>query len=202
MIKINFKSKKLLITLIVVILLVAALVYGAVKLKNRLADQQKRISNLEEYQKTQEAKQLADQQAAQQAQIANLQNANNEQSQATEQQQVTDCENKKSDCSDKIGSLQAEITNIENPINTLKKTTIPKLEKEINKYPATEKCTVHDNGVNNGVSCQLTAPSSLKNSLKSSQDTLKQEETELATYTAQLQNLTNGDCKDYQKSCE
>jgi len=47
----NFKNKRFLIILTLAILLIASLTYGAIKLHNKLADQQKTISNLGEQQK-------------------------------------------------------------------------------------------------------------------------------------------------------
>jgi hypothetical protein len=51
MAKMNFKNKRFLIILTLAILLIASLTYGAIKLHNKLADQQKTISNLGEQQK-------------------------------------------------------------------------------------------------------------------------------------------------------
>lgn len=112
--KISFlKNKKLLIILPVALLLVTFLAYGAVKISN----QQKRISNLEEDQKTQEVRQLADQQAAQAKAEQEAQKANQQAVGGEFLTKKEDCERRIKVAEDKLASSQRTLQNSQELLN-------------------------------------------------------------------------------------
>jgi len=114
--------------------------------------------------------------------ITELQNINTQQSEAmTRQEGRMTCETKKAECRDEISPLQAKIEDFNKNIKH-EKADIVIFEKD------SKEC-----GTGTCVSKQMLEKALVR---------LKDLEISLANINNQVNNLTNGECKDYQVPCE
>lgn len=120
----------------------------------------------------------------QEQKINNLQNQNGIQEESLiKQQEKTNCELRKRDCDDKMTPLQAKIKSSKDSIVNIRNVIIPDYKKALKECPEKGYCFATDR-------------------IKDAEESLAKYEKNLPEMTAQLNELLNGECKDYQNPCE
>jgi len=154
------------------------LAYGAIKIKNRLADQQKRISNLEEQRQKEQDQQKQLDELQQYKNNQQQQQAEQEQQQAIQAKQASleQCKENQTKCPNEIKALNDKIAEVKG---------------NINRDEAETKSCDKENGAS---SCKLGDDNR--------KGMIADEEAILLKSKTSLSALLNGDCKDYKNPCE